>query len=70
MVWKDRFGGLPPSNKDLERDIDEELALHLEMRAKDFEQSGLDRKAAEMKARRRFGDMERYRGEMKRFKSE
>jgi putative ABC transport system permease protein len=70
MIWKGRFGGLPPSNRELERDIDEELAQHLEMRAKDFEREGLDRKSAEKKAQRRFGDVEAYRGEMKRVKSE
>ncbi len=43
---------------------------HLEMRAKDFEREGLDRKSAETKARRRFGDVSEYRGEMKRVKSE
>jgi putative ABC transport system permease protein len=70
MVWKDRFGGLAPSKKDIERDIEEELKQHLEMRTKDFEQSGLDRRSAEAKARRRFGDVEKYREEMLQLKKE
>jgi putative ABC transport system permease protein len=60
MIWKDRFGGLPPSRKEIERDINEELDLHLEMRAKDFEREGLDPDSAKKKAQRRFGDAERY----------
>ena len=70
MIWRNRFGGLPPSKKELEADIDEELELHLEMRARDFEREGLDPKSAEKKARRRFGDLERHLCEMKGIKSE
>jgi putative ABC transport system permease protein len=70
MIWRERFGGLPPSRKEIERDIDEEIAQHLEMRAKDFEREGLDRRSAEIKAQSRFGDVEGYQGEMKRIKSE
>jgi putative ABC transport system permease protein len=69
MIWKDRFGGLPPSEKELERDIAEELELHLEMRAKDFERDGLDRRSAQSRARSRFGNVDRFRGEMMRIKN-
>jgi putative ABC transport system permease protein len=61
---------LPPSRKEIERDVDEELALHLEMRAKDFEREGLDPDSAKKKAQRRFGDTERYRCEMKGIKDD
>jgi predicted permease len=70
VIWRNRFGGLPPSRREIERDIDEELALHLEMRAKDFEREGLDPDSAGKKARRRFGDLERFRGEMMRIKTD
>ncbi len=64
MRWKHRFGGLPPSRGELEKDIDDEVRLHLDMRAKDFEKEGRDSGSARKEARRRFGDVERYREEM------
>ncbi len=70
MIWRNRFGGLPPSRQEIERDIDEELELHLEKRAEDFEREGLDPDSARKRARRRFGDVERYRWEMKSIKDD
>lgn len=39
-----------------EADVDDELRFHLDMRARDYEQRGLPRDAAERAARERFGD--------------
>ncbi|MGC2301100.1 MAG: permease prefix domain 1-containing protein, partial [Acidobacteriaceae bacterium] len=43
--------------------VDEELRSHIERRAEDLERSGLDRAAAERRARIEFGGYERYRAE-------
>jgi len=45
------------------REIDEELALHLERRTADFERRGLDAAEARAEASRRFGDLSRIRSE-------
>ncbi|CAA9303613.1 MAG: Acidobacterial duplicated orphan permease (function unknown) [uncultured Gemmatimonadaceae bacterium] len=50
---------------DVDADVDEELAFHLEMRARDFEARGLSRADAVRAARQRFGDAERVRGELR-----
>jgi predicted permease len=60
---------LAPSPDEIEREVDDEVGLHIEMRAKDFERKGLDSKAARLAARRRFGDAERYRKEMSEIKN-
>jgi putative ABC transport system permease protein len=70
MIWKNRFGGLAPSKDEIEREVDDEVRLHLEMRAKDFERGGLDPSTARASAKHRFGDVERYRGEMMLIKNE
>ncbi|HUG42218.1 MAG TPA: ABC transporter permease [Longimicrobiales bacterium] len=43
---------------DVEREVDEEIRAHLEMRAADLEQAGLSPAAARSEAERRFGDVE------------
>jgi predicted permease len=42
---------------DVSRDVDEELAFHIEMRAREFENAGLAAEVALSEARRRFGDV-------------
>ena len=50
---------------DVDADVDEELAFHLEMRARDFEARGMTRAEAQRAARERFGDAERVRGALR-----
>ncbi len=69
MIWKNRFGGLAPSQDEIEREIDVEVCSHLQMRAKDLERKGLDPKTAQLEARRLFGNVERYRKEMSQIKN-
>ncbi len=64
MAQRRGWLGWRPSKKDIEREVDEEVALHLDMRARDLEKRGLERSSARSEARRRFGDVERYRDEM------
>src|SRR6185436_18890205 len=45
---------------DLERDIAEELAFHIERRADDLEARGMSRDAARRAARLEFGSVEKY----------
>jgi predicted permease len=66
MIWKNRFGGLAPSRDEIEREVDDEVQLHLEMRSKDLQRKGLEPEAARHMALSRFGDINRYRGEMMR----
>jgi predicted permease len=47
------------------RDLDDELAFHLEMRAAQLEATGLDAEAAQVAARRKFGHVMTRRDEMK-----
>jgi hypothetical protein len=49
---------------DIAGDAEEELRHHLEMRAQEFEASGMDAESAREEARRRFGDLERVRREV------
>jgi putative ABC transport system permease protein len=60
---------LAPSPDEIEREIDDEVCLHLQMRKEDLERKGLDPKTAQIAARRRFGDVERYRKEMSQIKN-
>jgi putative ABC transport system permease protein len=64
-----RWFGWPLSKKDLEREVDEEIALHLEMRAEDLQRNVRDSRAAHEEAKRRFGDVGRYREEMIRLRT-
>lgn len=54
MAWRFR---LPTSKQRLARELDDEMALHLELRARSLEQRGLSPAAARLEAERRFGDM-------------
>jgi len=54
MAWRFR---LPTSKQRLARELDDEMALHLELRARALEQQGLSPTAARLEAERRFGDM-------------
>ena len=49
----------------VERDVDEELAFHFESAVADLERRGLSPAAARAEAERRFGDVRRYRGELR-----
>jgi predicted permease len=55
-IWRPDIGG----------DIDEELAFHLEERARDFRERGLEARQAEEAARRKFGDVARVRADCRR----
>jgi predicted permease len=48
---------------DIGRDIDDELAFHLEERARDFRERGLEARQAQEAARQRFGDVARVRAD-------
>jgi predicted permease len=61
---------LPPSHQSVERDIDDELAFHIAMRAERLKRGGLVTDEARVEARRRFGDVERVRGELRRIDHE
>ncbi len=54
---------LPPSNRQLVRDLDDEMALHLEMRTRALEQRGLSPAEARAEAERMFGDVPTLRSE-------
>jgi putative ABC transport system permease protein len=47
----------------VEREVDGELAFHLEMRARELVAQGMDEARAQAEARRRFGDLEKVRKE-------
>jgi predicted permease len=51
--------------RDVGADVDDELAFHLEMRARDAQTAGLDGEAARREAERRFGDVDRIRREVR-----
>lgn len=51
------------SGEDVRRDIDDELAFHLERRAEILQSQGMSPAEAEREARRRFGDVDRVRRE-------
>jgi len=48
----------------LERDVDDEIAFHVESRVDALVRQGLDHRAARAAARREFGDRRRYRAEL------
>jgi putative ABC transport system permease protein len=48
---------------DTRRDVDDELSFHIEMRAAEYERSGLDPAEARRRAEDRFGSVDRTRGE-------
>ena len=56
-----RFLGSRPDS-----DVEDEIAFHLEMRAKEFMARGMEPTAAREEARRRFGDRARVEAEMRR----
>lgn len=47
-----------------EQEVDDELALHLELRARELMERGMDERAARAEARRRMGDVEGVRREL------
>ncbi len=49
---------------ELNADMDDELASHIQLRADDLERSGLSRAEAERRARIEFGGQERYKDEI------
>lgn len=51
---------------DVERDVDQELRFHFDACVSDLVAGGLSREEAQREARRRFGDVERYRRSMER----
>jgi predicted permease len=51
--------------RDIASDVDDELQFHIEMRAHDARQRGMDDLAAQHEAQRRFGDVERIRREVR-----
>jgi hypothetical protein len=56
---------LPFARSRLEGALDEEMGFHLEERIREFHARGMPRDQAEAEARRRFGDYETYRRELK-----
>jgi predicted permease len=50
--------------RDIASDLDDELAYHFEQRVQQFIAAGMTRRAAESKARERFGDVSRSRAEI------
>lgn len=62
----DRFAGIRRvlRFRNLERDLDEELAFHFEQTVEELMQRGMTRPQAEAEARRRFGDERRWRREL------
>jgi hypothetical protein len=60
MGWRFR---LPSSKRQLARELDEEMALHLELRAQALAQRGLAPHAARLEAERLFGDVSAVRAD-------
>src|SRR5437660_320054 len=58
--WRRAFR-LPLGKRSLEREVDDELAFHLRMRADKLRHEGLDAGDAEATALERFGDPDRVR---------
>jgi putative ABC transport system permease protein len=50
----------PPVEREIEREVDDEIAFHLEMRAAELVGRGLTPDAARAEARRRFGDTRQW----------
>ncbi|AHG87871.1 permease [Gemmatirosa kalamazoonensis] len=61
-----RFFRLATRRTDVARDVDAELAFHFEMTAAELERRGLSPQAARDEARRRFGDVDARRAELRR----
>ena len=55
---------LPWTTRRIEREVDDELAFHLEQRAEELERAGLPRQAAHEEAARRFGNVAEARREL------
>ena len=55
MTWRWRLRSLLPGKR-LERDLDEELAAHIEMRTSELQAEGLSSEEARAEAVRRFGN--------------
>ncbi len=55
--WRDPFRHIRRSTRRIRGELDEELAFHLEMRARELERTGLSPTAARAEALRRFGDL-------------
>lgn len=60
-----RFFRLPPSQLTVDRDLEEELGFHLDMRVEELMRSGMSRDAARVEAVRRFGDLVEARDELR-----
>src|SRR5262245_51272141 len=56
---------LSDSRPDAKRDVDDEVAFHLEMRAKEFIEQGMSPEEARRKAASAFGDLQSIRGDMR-----
>lgn len=56
-----RLAGMPPRPLAVRREVDEELALHLELRAQELVAEGWDPAQARMEAERLFGDLAAHR---------
>jgi len=63
---EDGWGRSDRPREDLERDIDDEIAFHEAMRTRDAEARGLSPQEARADARRRLGDLDEVRREMRR----
>src|SRR5581483_4962106 len=55
MLWRMKLKSL--RNPNLQRDLDDELRSHIEMKADELEADGMPRAEAEREARRRFGNL-------------
>jgi predicted permease len=65
---RDRFAGIRRvlRIRNVERDLDDELAFHFEQSVEELMRQGLSRQNAEAEAHRRFGNEQRYRRELAR----
>ena len=59
----ERFGGLAANSAEIDREVEDELSFHLEMKAQKLRARGLTDKDATAEAKRRFGDRERVHAE-------
>jgi hypothetical protein len=60
--------GVDPADRGdggLSRDVDEEIAFHVEMRTLEFRRRGLSEEAARREALRGFGDLQEVRAQMR-----
>ncbi|HEV3140216.1 MAG TPA: permease prefix domain 1-containing protein, partial [Vicinamibacterales bacterium] len=54
-----------PWKAPVDREVDEEIAFHIEMRARELVDAGMDPAAARREAERRFGDVGAMRGRLR-----